>query len=220
MLKNRLLIIAALLVFIVCGGSQAAAPTPSNGTGQSTAPAMNLPNNASVVGKLLTNLEAEQAKAGDPVDVQLSENIKSGHDVLVKKGSILNGHITSVQVFSSSSRCEVVILFDRVTPKKGEPSAVNLNIRALAPAMNIKTDTLSDGRGMGGLDSSSAVAGHEDSKSGNVDSLSDTSRGVYAMPGVTLAVRTENGKHVSVLASTSGNIHLKKGAQLVLEATS
>jgi len=45
-------------------------------------------------------------------------------------------------------------------------------------------------------------------------------RGVYAMPGVMLALRTENEKHVSVLTSTSGNIHLKKGAQLVLEATS
>src|ERR1700728_3886021 len=98
MLKNRRLIIAALLVLIVSGRPQAAAPARSYGTGQPTAPVMNLPNNASVVGKLPTNLEAEQAKAGDPVDVQLSEDIKSGHDVLVKKGSILNGHITSVQV--------------------------------------------------------------------------------------------------------------------------
>jgi hypothetical protein len=86
--------------------------------------------------------------------------------------------------------------------------------------MNLRSDTLSDGRGMGGLDTSSAASGHQDSKSGNVDGLSNASTGVYAMPGVTLVVRTENGKHVSVIASVSGNIHLKKGAQLLLEAAS
>jgi hypothetical protein len=181
---------------------------------------MNLPNNTPVVGKLLTNLDVEQAKVGDAVDVQASEDVKSGHDVLIKKGSILNGQITSVQLFSAGSRCEIGILFDRVTPKKGEPAAVSLSIRALAPAMNLRSDTLSDGRGMGGLETDSATAGHEDSKSGNVDSLSNASRGVYAMPGVALAVRTQNGKHVSVIASASGNIRLKKGAQLVLEAAS
>jgi hypothetical protein len=67
MLKDRLLAIAALLILIFPGGSQAAMPTRSNTTGQSTAPAMNLPSNTTVIEKLLRNLDVEQAKVSDAV---------------------------------------------------------------------------------------------------------------------------------------------------------
>jgi hypothetical protein len=117
-LKNRLLATAAWLVLIISGRSQAATSTPSTPTGQSTAPAMNLPNNTPVVGKPLTNLDVEQAKVGYAADVQASEDVKSDHDVLIKKGSILNGQITSVQLFCAGSRCEIGILFDVSLPRR------------------------------------------------------------------------------------------------------
>jgi len=219
MIRFRNLFPVALLVLVACGLFQATFALQAAGPGQSAAQqaSINIPSSTSFLAKLSTDLDAAHAKVGDPVEVQILEDVKSGHDVVVKKGSILNGHITLVLPFSSDSRCEIAILFDRVTSKKGEPVAVSLTIQALAPEMNLRNDTLSDGRGMGGLDANASNVGHQNARTGDVGALSDKSKGVYAMPGVTVGIRTDNGEHSSLVVSTSGNIHLKKGTQLVMQ---
>jgi hypothetical protein len=215
MIKRGALIRIPLLVLVVLGLSQGTFAIQASAAAQSAT--TNIPSSISVLARLSTDLDAAQAKVGDPVEAQILEDVKSGHDVLLKKGSILNGHITFIQPFLPTSRCEIAILFDRVTPKKGEPVAVSLTIQALAPEINIRTDTLSDGRGMGGLDANAPNIGHQSAKTGDVGALSDKSRGVYAIPGVTIGTRIEKGGHSSVVVSASGGVHLKKGAQLVMQ---
>jgi hypothetical protein len=217
---NRFHIRMVLSVFLVSGSAHA---VPLH---QPTIPAQSepgrsitVPSDTSVIGRLQTNLDAAQAKAGDAVEVQTLEDIKSGHDVLVKKGSTLNGHVTSVQQASGkNSQCVIAILFDRVTLKNGEQIGLNLGIQAIASQMDVKSDTLMDGRGMAQSGNNAAVAGHTDAMTGSIDSLSHKSAGTYGMPGVTLASQTDNGKHVSLVVSTSGNLRLKKGMQVVMQA--
>jgi len=193
------------------------ATTPSQNAPQQPGKSVSVPNNTQVLGKLLTNLDAGQAKVGDPVDVRINEDIKSGHHVRVKSGSTLNGHITSVQPFSSeTSQCIVAILFDRITVKNGEQMRLNLDIQALAPEMDVKVDTLEDVRGMNGVQQDALAAGHLDVVTGTIDGLSHESRGVYGLKGISIANQTEKGERISLVVSKSGNVQLKKGSQLVL----
>jgi uncharacterized cupredoxin-like copper-binding protein len=215
----KALVPAALLAMAICGWAQAGLAIQASASGQSTNPARSItvPSDTSVLGKLLTNLDAAQAKAGDAVDVQISEDIKSGHDVLVKKGSTLNGHVSSVQ---QGSKCVIGILFDRVTLKNGDQFSLNLSIQALAPQSDVKSDSLMTGRGMAQNTADATVTGHSGATSGSVDALDHKSTGVYAMPGVSLAIEIANGQRISLVVSTSGNIRLKKGAQLLMQAVS
>jgi hypothetical protein len=222
MLRNRFFIRTVLSVFLVSGWAQAMPVPQPNAPAQSEpGRSITVPNDTSVMGRLQTNLDAAQAKVGDAVEVQTVEDIKSGHDVLVKKGSTLNGHVTSVQQFTSNgSQCVIAILFDRVTLKNGEQIGLNLGIQAIASQMDLKSDSLMDGRGMAQNGNNAAVAGHTDAMTGSIDGLSHKSAGTYGMPGVTLASQADNGKHISLVVSTSGNVRLKKGMQIVMQAVS
>jgi hypothetical protein len=222
MRSNSFYIRMALSVLLVSGWAQAMPLHQPNMPAQSEpGRSITVPSDTSVIGRLQTNLDAAQAKAGDVVEVQTLEDIKSGHDVLVKKGSTLNGHVTSVQqAAGKNSQCVVAILFDRVTLKNGEQIGLNLGIQAIASQMDVKSDTLMDGRGMAQSGNNAAVAGHTDAMTGSIDGLSHKSAGAYGMPGVTLASQTDNGKHVSLVVSTSGNVRLKKGMQVVMQAVS
>lgn len=221
MLRHGIFLSVALLSSLVPGVSQTTSLTQSTNTANS-APTRSLrvPADAPVLGKLLTNLESSLAKVGDSVDVQILEDIKAGHDDLVKKGSILNGHVTSVQPFTSKdSQCVIGILFDRITLKNSEQVGLNLTVHALAPQMDVKSDSLvAGGRSATQIQLNAAAAGKLNATTGSVDTLSHKSVGVYAMPGVSLATQTENGQHISLVQSTSGDIRLKKGMQLVLLA--
>lgn len=222
MKRYAILIVPVLLALAVYSGSQTAyagqanAPAPSE-----PAKTITVPGDTSVLGRLLTNLDAAQAKVGDPVEVQILEDIKSGHEVPVKKGSTLNGHITSIQLFTTKdSQCVIAVLFDRVKLKNNEQLGLNLAIQALAPPMDVKMDTLMGGRGFAQTGNDAAVAGRTDAMTGSVDGLSHKSTGAYALPGVSIATQTENGKRISLVVSTSGNIHLKKGTQIVMQSVS
>jgi hypothetical protein len=216
---RALAFIAVMVLAMPFSSGIHASPNQATVSTQTTAPpSAGVPANTQVLGKLLSNLDAAQAKVGDPLDVQFTEDIKSGH-TQIKKGSILNGRITSVQPFSSAgSQCVVGILFDRVTLKNGEQLGLSLHIQALAPQSDVKSDTLMDGRGMAGTNQNAIPAGHADAMTGTIDGLSHKSMGVYGMKGVSLANQTEKGEHISLVISTAGNIQLKKGAQLLLQA--
>jgi hypothetical protein len=208
-----------LVAMAICSWAQQGLATQTSASGQAVTPARSItvPRGTSVLGKLLTNVDSAQAKVGDPVDVQISEDIKSGREVLIKKGSTLNGHVASVQ---QGSKCVVGILFDRVTPKNGDQFSLNLSIQALAPQTDVRSDSLMTGRGMEQNTADATVTGHTEAMPGGGRALDHKSMGVYGMPSVSLAIETDNGEGVSLVVSTSGNLHLKKDTQLVLQAVS
>jgi hypothetical protein len=217
--------IAVFLAFFIpletFASSAVQATAPDQNTPTLPGKPISVPNNTLVLGKLLTNLDSATAKAGEPVEVRIDEDIKSGHRVRVPKGSILNGHLTSVRPFSTeASQSVIAILFDRITLKNGEQIALNLTIHALAPQMDMKTDTLEDVRGMRGVEQDALAAGHLDTTTGTIDGLSHESRGVYGLKGISIVNQSEKGERISLVVSKSENLRLKKGSQLVMQVVS
>jgi hypothetical protein len=160
-------------------------------------------------------LDASRVKLGDTVQAEITRDVKRGHDTLLKKGSTLTGHIAKVEAYSKDNPSVVAIVFDQVTAKGGQASTLNVRIEALAPAPGASTDSLQDGRGMAQTNINSAVGGDRDLSSGE---LMATSVGVRGFRGMTLGTSVQAGKQYSVIQCTSGDVKLKKGAQIVFKA--
>jgi hypothetical protein len=210
MIRTGILLLAALAAALP-SIAQTGAPASA------AAPTLNIPSSVGIVAKLDTDLDASRNKPGDAVQAETTRDVKPGHDVLLKKGSILTGHISQVETFSKSSASMIVIVFDQVAPKGGSLSTLNVKIQALAPAATVSADSLQDGRGMAATNINSAVAG-ENRNLGNGGELMATSVGVYGIRGMSLASSVQNQKQYSALQSGVGDVKLKKGTQLVFKA--
>lgn len=208
MLKAGILMVAALF-FVMPSVAQTNAPpgAPAN--------ALNVPSDQGIVARLANDLDASRVKMGDTVQAEITRDVKRGHDTLLKKGSTLTGHIAKVEAYSKDNPSVVAIVFDQVTAKGGQASTLNVRIEALAPAPGASTDSLQDGRGMAQTNINSAVGGDRDLSSGE---LMATSVGVRGFRGMTLGTSVQAGKQYSVIQCTSGDVKLKKGAQIVFKA--
>jgi len=210
MIRTGIVLMAALIVALPSVAQTSRPSSPA-------APALNIPSSQGIIAKLDTDLDASRNKPGDVVQAETTRDLKVGHDVLLKRGSVLTGHVTQAQTFSNASPSMIVIVFDQVTPKGGSPATLNVKIQALAPAPTVSTDSLQDGRGMAATNISSAVAG-TDRSLGSGGELMATSVGVYGMRGVSLASSVHDQNQYSAVQSGVGDVKLKKGAQLVFKA--
>ncbi len=210
MIRTGILLLAAL---IVSSASIAQTSSPSS----AAAPSLNIPSSQGIVAKLDTDLDASRNKPGDTVQAETTRDLKVGRDVLLKKGSVLTGHVTQVQTYNSTTASMIVIVFDQVAPKGGSPATLNVKIQALAPAPSVSTDSLQDGRGMAATNISSAVAG-TDRSVGSGGELMATSVGVYGIRGMSLASQVQNQKQYSVIQSGISDVRLKKGVQVIFKA--
>jgi hypothetical protein len=208
MLRAGVLLTAALLVAMP-SFAQSNPPTAAN--------PLNIPSTLGIVAKLQTDLDASKNKPGDLVEADTVRDLKQGHDTLLKKGSKLTGHITQVQTFASGTPSMIVIEFDQATPAGKQPATLVALIAALAPAPTTQVDSLQDGRGMAATNINSAVAG-EDRDLGNGGELTATSVGVQGFRGVSLASAVQGAKQFTVIRSTSGDLKIKKGTQVVFKA--
>jgi hypothetical protein len=210
MIRPAVLLTVVLALALPCLGQASARST-------SPANSIPIPANQGIVARLTTNLDAGKGKQGDVVEAETTRDIKEGHEMLLKKGSTLTGHIAKVQASEgSSSPSMVVILFDGVTPKGGQPGTLNVLIGALAPEPTVSTDTLQDGRGLQATNINSTVTGGKNLGSGG--ELMATSSGVFGIPGMSLATTSDKGMQYSVIQSTAGDVKLKKGTQIVFKA--
>lgn len=179
---------------------------------------LNVAPDTAFLAKLSTPVAINQAKKDDVVEAQTTQDIKQGHDVLLKKGSILSGHVTSVQPPSADKpECYVVIAFDRVKVKGGDEKQLDLIIQALAPeAGSTVGHDIADSTGTQ-VQSATRNAGVSGHAMGNVSPLDGTSKGVYGMQGSQVGDRITSGKHYTVLAASQKDIQLKKNTQLVMK---
>jgi hypothetical protein len=171
-------------------------------------PLPSLSSETYVLAELLTDLDAATIKPGDPVTAKTVEDLKSGHDVLLQKGSILKGHVIGVKTFSSDSpKSLVAILFDPVTLSAGEQHSAAIAIQALAPAEGTRTEA----------ELNPAIHAHDVKPT--VGYLSHKSSGTYGLPGVSLGYEVSKAGKASVVTSITGNVRLRKGMQVVITAT-
>jgi len=209
---------SALLVLIVFGlAILAASQTTPNS--QPTGPALNVPGDTVVLAKLTTILDLQQCTPGEPVEAQTTHDVKAGKEVLLKKGSTLLGHVTSVELASPKQPDNMVgVIFDGVRSKKGSPQTIHLLIRALAPqSERPENSTVAGGRGIPGEFDHVIASGHDETEHGGIEPLTTSSIGVSGLPGLQLRIlKTSGGKRVSILAWSKGEIRLKKETQLVV----
>lgn len=214
---------AALGLLLVFTGirSSLAGQAPAQAQATVALDALKLPPGTVFLARLSTNLDGRQCKPGDPVEGEVKQDIKQGHDVLLKKGSTLLGHIAGVKVPTSDTpQLTVAIAFDSVRMKDGKRFQLNLIIQALAPEGDVDSNnSLADFAGPVTTKSTSTagVSGHNGTLKGSINHLTATSTGVYDLRGLTLSDQTTNGAHYSTLASSTGEFRLKKGAQLVMK---
>jgi len=209
---------SAIAIFLLGSLLPAAAQTqPPNQTPLSPT----LPADTSFLATLATPIALSQAKNGDTVEAEAIQDVKEGHKVLLKKGSMLLGHVYSVEPPNASNPEQVVVIaFDRVKPKKGDAAPCPLVIQALAPRSDVQTDSVdyATGRGIQGATQEALPAGHASATSGSINPLTTKSHGVQDLRGVELRERIVDGKHLTVLAASQKNIQFKKGTQLVMKA--
>jgi len=199
MVRIATFLLGVLLLALPSGGQ-----TPSNSQARDAAklPALNLPADTALLAKLNTDLDLGQSKAGDEVQAETTEDVRQGKEVLLKKGSIIVGHISFVEPASPKQPDNVVgVQFDRVMPKNGPEQSLHVIVRALAPHVQ---------------PAANAQPGIPHAQAVSIDPLSTSSVGVSNLPGLRLGVRrTTSGQQTTVLAWTKGDIKLKKESQLL-----
>jgi hypothetical protein len=168
----------------------------------------------------MTPIAISHANNDDTLEAQTTQDIKQSHDVVLKKGSTLLGHVQSVQSPTADKpQYFVVIAFNRVKPKNGEEMQFNLVIQALAPESDMESRSLAEGTGTGlqGATRSAGVTGHSSASQGSINQLTLLSTGVIDVQGLQIGDRISEGKHYTVLAASLKDITLKKGTQLVMK---
>ena len=214
---------AALGSLLVFTGIQRSLAGQASAPAQATLDALKLPAGTAFLAKLSTNLDGRQCKPGEPVEAEVKQDIKQDHDTLLKKGSVLLGHVAGVKAPTSDSPLSVAIAFDSVRMKDGRRFSLNLFVQALAPEADLdNSSSLADFAGPVTTKSTSTagVSGRNGTVRGNIKQLTPSSTGVYDLQGLTLGDQTTNGAHYTTLTSSAGDFHVKKGSQLVMKAAS
>jgi hypothetical protein len=182
---------------------------------------VNLPAGTAFTAKLTTNLDPRQSKPGEAIEAEATQDLKQGHDVLLKKGSRLLGQVQEVQTPSAEKpETTLKIVFDNARLKNGPTQSLHLIIQAMVPeAETPSSSTLSEGRGLPGATTAATVPGHVDA-GGTVSPLSTATVGVYGFPGTRLAIQKTSNGQVTLLILSNPSILFKKGTRLVLQVVS
>lgn len=214
-----------LLRLNFCALLLALVPTPqcwaqAQATAPPSADTLKVAAGSAFLAKLVTPIAVSKAKADDLIEAETTQDVKQGHDVLLKKGSTLIGRVRGVEPATSDDpRIHLVIEFDSVKPKNSEQLQCRLVIQALAPESDMESRSLAEetGTGLQGATRTAGVTGHSGSTRGNVNRLTLISTGVIDMQGLQLGERIAQGKHYTVLATSMKDITLKKATQLVMK---
>jgi hypothetical protein len=186
----------------------------SNELANSAQDSASLPNGTGIVGVLATELNTKHSKVGERVEVEITEDVKSGDQILVKKGSIVTGQITKVNPFSQGvDSAELEIVFDKVVPKSGEPISTHLAIYALAAKRIDRTDDLQDGRGLIATNTRAGVAGGMLSPP---PGLKADSRGLFRIDAMRLLPTAKDNPPTSLVSSQSRDVQLEIGTEIVV----
>ncbi len=222
---------------------QAAAPP---GTSAPTAaPANQLPAGTIIPAELAKSIDAKKAKSGDQVVAKTTIDLRSRDgSTVIPKGAKVLGHVTDAKARSKDEPGSMVaIAFDKVEMKGGRDLQFNGGIQAIGkPEQNAAAYTgggspMSESGGvpsgaaaqggMGGARTGGAMGappsagnpgnGPTDNgvpATGGVGPLSPASQGVVGIQGLSL----QDSAQGSVITSSSGNVRLDSGTQLILRA--
>jgi len=231
--------IAAILLAMALAQSPTSSQTASSAAKASLGPF----GGGGVVGELVKSLDAKKAKAADQIEARVTMDVLSHGVIVIPRGTKIIGHVADARARTKEvPESMVEIVFDRIVLKNGLEVPVKATVQAVgapmqtlvpgkdaaddvnlpqpseslpAPGPNEMRKTLTTTY-PGSRRPANAGGSEAQTDSGGPDStlasLGPTSQGVVGMKGVALS----NTAHGSTISSTSGNLHLSSGTQLVL----
>ena len=135
----------------------------------------------------------------------------------MRKGSLVKGTITQVQEFSKGkSSAELDIVLDNVVPKTGEQFSNHFAIFALAAKQEKQPDDIYSSGGKQKEATSASVSGQVVAPRDR--ELTVQSTGIFGFDGLELHPMARMTPPTATVNSSSGNIVLDKGTEIVLES--
>lgn len=239
------LICAVLALWSGVVFAQDPSPSPSNkpsGNMQLT----ELPAGVAMTAELSKSIDARKAKSGDPVEAKTTQDMLSNGRIVIPHDSKIMGHVTESQGRPKGQKGDATsnlgIAFDSLTLKGGQKIPLHADIQAVAKPVQVASNAAgaenpAGGGAAGGYPGSSSQAGPgaapgtaprpapssqqsdadgsnaPDHTAGPMGVISPQNQGVIGMKGMTLSA-TDQG---SVISSTTDNVKLDGGTQLVLK---
>jgi hypothetical protein len=192
-----------------------------------------------IVVELAKSINARKAKVDDQLEAKLTMDLLSRGQIVIPRGTRIVGHLSHVKARSKTApESAVEIAFERVVLKNGREIPLRVTLQALAAPMQASSPDVSD-MDFGRQTQSSPDPGPNELRriqatafpgsrqpanaQGSVQeadmsthkdgpALGPFSRGVVGMKGITLS----NTAQGSAISSTTENVHLSGGTQLVL----
>lgn len=216
--------IALALAWAISTGAQSTqsntsqAPPQASALPETSAKPATLPKGTRLLGKLTTKVDTKHSKIGEVVVVEVTKDVKSGEQIVLRKGSLVKGTITQVQAFSKGkSKAELEIVLDNVVPKTGEQFSNHFAIFALSAKLPQKPDDFYASGGRGALAKSASVSGGQVGGANDADVTPETT-GIFGFDGVELHPLVRMTPPTAAVNSSSGNIVLENGTEIVLES--
>jgi hypothetical protein len=191
-------------------------PPPSNQPVTTSSDSSSLPKGTGIVGILSTKLDTKHSKAGDRVEVEVTQDAKAGGQIVLRRGSHITGRVTSANAFSKgNSNANLEIVFDRIIPKGGDQIATYLAVYALAAGSDPANDDVQDGRGLAATSTKAGVNGGL-GRPANGMLLKPDTRGVIGLDSLRLTPLARDKPTTSLVHSDNKDIRLDKGTEIVL----
>jgi hypothetical protein len=195
--------------------------------------------------ELSTGLDAKKCKANDKIAARAVIDLLLHGEIVVPRNTEIIGHVTEAKAHSKSSAGSMVgIVFDYLLLKGGREVSLQMTVQAIArplppsayesgpnspadmstmPGQVPRGGSLIPGRvppspssGATTKYPNNIASGSSSNPPGRINppanSLDSTSRGVFGINGLSL----DTSGPVSVLSSSTGNVHLDRGTQLTL----
>ena len=191
-------------------------------------------------------VDARKNKVGDEVTAKTTENVKSGGQIAVPRGSKIVGHVTEAKARTKEeSESAVGIAFDHAVLKDGHEIPLALEIQAIAPPESATPSDMTETPTMGtaggapsGPGPGAPMGPRADPNAGTPGRVSSTNsaygapsglsptggltpscHGVLGIDGLELSPETASSTGGSVIISQRRNVHLDGRTQLMLRVT-
>jgi len=232
-------LVAAVLAAMALAQSPAASQTTSPAAKASLG---QIAAGEAIVAELAKSVDAKKARADDKIEARLTMDALSRGEIRIPRGTKIIGHVTGARARTKQvPESMVEIAFDRIVLKNGREIPLKATIQAVGAPMPTSAPAMSDLAGPktegsrfapgrnemasilrtatpGSLRPANSAGGAEEpTDSGSphrnlARSLGPTSQGVVGRRGIALS----NTAQGSAISSTSENVHLSSGTQLVL----
>ena len=192
-----------------------------------------------VSGQLMKTLDAKKLKAGDPVSIRISEEMRASDGTLVPAGSLVKGHVVAAAAKEKGApQSSIAISFDNIVLRNGQQLPLQATIQAVGapplmrpeeygggdqpsitnPGSPTPPGTLSPSGPLGGgapVGGPPQAGGDFPQGTGNQRNSSDRGGLTTQSTGVT-GLRNIELQPNSTLTSTAKDLKLDSGTELIL----